>query len=137
MLKIKEPHYFINILIQLAKIDGIISQEEIDMIMRLGKLNNLSDEEINLLFDRIDDTKNVVNLSDDEKFNMLYNLVQMMKVDGILFPEEMEFCAKISQNMGYTKQALYFLITNINSKSSHKQADMEALKKEMYAHIKK
>ena len=137
MLKIKEPHYFINILIQLAKIDGIISQEEIDMIMRLGKLNDLSDEEINLLFDRMDDTKNVVNLSDDEKFNMLYNLVQMMKVDGILFPEEMEFCAKISQNMGYTKQALYFLITNINSKSSHKQADMEALKKEMYAHIKK
>lgn len=137
MNKIKDPQYFINILVQLAKIDGIISQEEIDMIVRLGKINNLSDEEINTLFDREDDTKHVVNLPEDEKFNMLYNLVQMMKVDGILFPEEMEFCAKISQNMGYTKQALYFLVTNISSKLSHKESDIEELKKGMYAHIKK
>jgi hypothetical protein len=124
----------LQILVQLAKIDGVVSQDEIDLIRQVGKANGLTEEDIAAAFDETHEVGNLEDLSDDEKYEYMYRVVQLMKIDGRLYKEEITYCAKMASKMGYNEDVLYHLITKIYS-DPHVSADKEALKKKVQKYL--
>ncbi|RJE72602.1 TerB family tellurite resistance protein [Reichenbachiella sp. MSK19-1] len=120
----------LNILIQLAKIDGIVVQEEIDLINEVGKANGLTEEEIMAFYDQEMKLENLSELKDDEKYELIYSVVQLMKIDGKLYNEEIKYCAKMAARLGYDENVLFELMLKIYA-DPDLCADKESLKKEI------
>lgn len=117
----------LNILVQLAKVDGVVVKEEIDLITHIGKANGMTDEEINECFTDEIPIGDLSNLSDDTKYEYIYSIVQLMKIDGRLYKEEIEFCARISAKLGYNEDVLLQLMIKIYS-DPHISADKYHIK---------
>ncbi|UXP30731.1 TerB family tellurite resistance protein [Reichenbachiella agarivorans] len=124
----------LNILIQLAKIDGVIVQQEIDLINEVGKANGLSNEEIREAYEEAVslDLDNLTGLTDDEKYDVIYSVVQLMKIDGKLYNEEIKYCAKMASRLGYDENVLFELMLKI-----YADPDLCADKASLKKHIQK
>ena len=124
----------LNILIQLAKVDGVVVQEEIDLINEIGKAHGMSEEEISASFDEHESVDDLNGLSDDEKFEYVYSIVQLMKIDGRLYDEEIKFCGKIAAKLGYKEDVLFELMLKIYS-DPHLSAKKEEIKSQIQAYL--
>ncbi len=126
----------LNVLVQLAKIDGVVVQDEIDLIKKIGKANGMTSEEISESFEDPTLIENLDNLSPDEKYDYIYNVVQLMKIDGRLYKEEIRFCARLISKLGYKEEALRELILRIHS-DEHISTDKATLKETIQQYLKK
>ncbi|GAB4250778.1 MAG: hypothetical protein Tsb0034_29920 [Ekhidna sp.] len=93
------------ILIELANRDGEIDEREHRLIHQIGEAHGLSIGEIEDLISappRIDYSK----LTEDERFEMLYDLVRLMKVDGKIFDEEILYCLDVAKRLHYPLEAV-------------------------------
>ncbi len=105
----------LNILVQLASSDGAIADKELRLIKTIAEAHELSDEEINEL---IKDPKPIANLeylSEDQKFEFLYNVIQLMKADGQVFKSEIVFCEDMAERLGYNRKVVAELSSKIYS----------------------
>jgi len=107
------PH--LNILVQMAQIDGESDETELELIRQIGKSENLSDDDI----DKIIDTTNhdggipsIENLSEKDKLELMTNLILVMKIDGIIHKNEMQFCLDMIDKIGYDQDAFYELVSS-------------------------
>ncbi len=66
-------------------------------------------------------------LSDDEKFEYLYNIVQLMKIDSKIYLSEINFCEDMAVRLGFNKKVIGRLSRQIFSDPSI-TADKERLK---------
>ena len=70
-------------LTQLAKVDGSFAATEKSLIMRIGKSHGMSEEDIeNILFSSEEDI-DWQSFGVDEKFDLLYDAILVMKVQYI------------------------------------------------------
>lgn len=126
----------INLLVQLAKVDGVVVQDEIDLIKQIGEANGMSSDEISACFENPNLVEDLGNLTDDEKYEYIYNIVQLMKIDGRLYKEEIQFCAKLVSKIGYAEEVLIELMLKIYSDPDI-SADKESLKSTIQQYLKK
>jgi len=122
--------------VQLSRVDGVVVQEEIDLINQLGKAHDMNDEEITQCFDDPMELEDLTGLTDDEKYDYIYGIVQLMKIDGRIYEEEIRFCAKMASKLGYKEDVLFELILKIYSDPDI-SADKEALKVKIQQYLKK
>ena len=127
---------YLNILVQLARVDGVVVQEEIDLINQVGKAHSMSEEEITRCFDDPSDIGTLAGLSDDEKYEYIYGIVQLMKIDGRLYDDEIKFCAKMASKLGYKEDVLFELILKIYSDPDISE-EKEVLKEKIQTFLKK
>lgn len=125
----------LNILVQLAKVDGVVVQDEIDLIKQIGQANGMSSDEISRCFDDPELVENLDKLSDDEKYEYIYNIVQLMKIDGRLYKEEIAFCAKMASKLGYDEEVLLELMLKIYS-DPEITTDKQTLKSTIQKYLK-
>ena len=93
------------ILIELANRDGEIDDSERRLIHQIGQAHNHSEEEINELF--LNTPKvHYDKLTNDERFEMLYDLVRLMQVDGKIFDDEILYCLDVARKLGYPMEAI-------------------------------
>ena len=123
------PH--LNILVQLAKVDGQADHTELEIIRAIGKSKNLSDEDIENAIDLAEEgdlVDSVSEFSPIEKLDLLLNLVLVMKADGIVHKEEMKFCLKLVRKLGYDDDALFDLVshTKVDDELTADRSQMEA-----------
>lgn len=104
-----------NLLVQLARVDGVVVQDEIDLIRQIGEANGLSTAEISACFEDPSLIEDLDSLTDDEKYDYIYNIVQLMKIDGRLYKEEIRFCARLASKLGYSEEVLMELMLKIYS----------------------
>ncbi len=102
----------LRIMIQLAQSDGNVSDVELDMIYHIAKSNGIPQEEIKKLLDEPEGRINPGELSNQRKFEYLYNIVLLMKVDDKLFPAEMNFCFRLATKLGYRETVIFELISS-------------------------
>jgi len=126
---------YLNILVQLSRVDGVVVQEEIDLINQLGKAHGMNDEEITQCFDDPQEIEGLTDLTDDEKYDYIYGIVQLMKIDGRIYEEEIRFCAKMAAKVGYSEDVLFELILKIYSDPDI-SADKEVLKENIQRFLK-
>lgn len=98
MLPIEEQ---LSILVHLSKADNYVAKEESDLIHHIGESNGLSYDQVENVIDNPKPIGSLDNLPDDEKFEYLFNVIQLMKVDKKIFQKEIEFCERIAIKLGY------------------------------------
>ena len=117
----------LNVLINLAAIDRIIDPKEVRLITMIGQANGFTKAEVE---DMIIHPQTIINMGEmtpDEKFEHLYYLVTLMKSDGKIFQNEIDFCEKVADKLGYRKGVVAALSQHIYSDISIR-ADRELLR---------
>jgi len=122
-------------LVQLARVDGVVVQEEIDLITQIATGFGMSSDEISACFEDPSQIGDLSNLPDDQKFEYIYNMVQLMKIDGRLYKEEIQYCAKMANNLGYDEEVLTELMLKIYS-DPHISADKASVKSSVQKYLK-
>lgn len=108
----------LSTLIQLANADGEFSGEEKQLIYMIGKANRLKEEEIDELVNNPEEMPPVSTMSDEDKFDYLYNVVQLMKIDSQVYLSEIKYCEDIAEKLGFKKKVIGALSKQIYSDPS-------------------
>jgi len=126
----------LKLLISLAQIDGKVAERERTYITNIGRANDLSEIDIEQLLDQRHQLIIPKELSDDEKFDYIFSLVQLMKIDERMYKEEMLFCSKIADNLGYDNQVMFELLLHVKPVGMEKD-EIINLKEITQKHLKK
>jgi uncharacterized tellurite resistance protein B-like protein len=118
----------VKLLINLARIDGEVAEREQSYIRNIGMANGLAASEINPLFSQRHELIIPDNLTNDQKFNYIFSLVQLMKIDERMYKEEILFCSKIASKLGYNQDVMFDLMLHVRS-AAMANDEMTALKK--------
>lgn len=122
----------LEVLLRLALIDENFDDQERDMIRMIASANGVPKEETEemisaALKNKSDGPIALPILSDDEKFEYLYNIVQLMKIDNKVYLSEINFCENMAVRLGFNKNVIGRLSKQIFSDPSI-TADKEQLK---------
>ena len=117
----------LKLLINLAQIDGEVVEKVIKYITNIGLANGIPLADINSLFSQTHDLIVPANLNDQERFEFIINLVQLMKIDDRLYQEEIQFCSKLASRLGYDQNVMFDLMLHVRSEMEANELD--ALKK--------
>lgn len=130
----------LNHLIALALIDNNFSTKEKNMIVSLAKANKIPEVEIVELMEKSLKKRkqsdielpnmSVPNMTSEEKFEYLYNIVQLMKVDSEVFLSEIRFCEDLAVKLGYSRKVISVLSQKIFSDPAI-TSDREKLQQEV------
>jgi len=93
----------LNVLINLAASDKSVADRESKLIQVIAKANGISKEEVEAMINNPKPIGNIVSFTADEKFEHLYHLIQLMKMDGLVFRSEIVFCETIAEKLGFKK----------------------------------
>ena len=124
----------LKMLIQLAVSDSMIAEKEKRMIYMVGTANGVSREEVDKMIESPEPMGSLGTLSDDQKFEYIYQLIQMMKIDGQVFRTEISFCEDIAEKLGYKKTVVGELSSRIYSDPTM-TADRDLLRKKAAKHL--
>jgi hypothetical protein len=116
-----------KLLISLAQIDGTIAPNEKNYVLNIGRANGLDEQSIKSLFEERHPVVIPNNLTSEEKFNYIFSLVQLMKIDERMYKEEILFCSKIASTLGYDKQVMFDLMMHVKGTSMEK-VEIDSLK---------
>ena len=118
----------LKLLVNLARADGEVAEKERQHIINIGQANHLLVSEILPLFSGDHPTEVPKNLSEEEKFDYIFKLVQLMKIDEKIYKEEIRYCAQVAATLGYREDVLFELMLKVKSTAMGNE-EMEALRK--------
>lgn len=125
----------LHALAQLGSVDGHLSEKELRFVKMLAKVNGMSDDDFNSVIANPQPTEDLSTLSDDQKFEFIYSLVQLMKADGQVFKSEIDFCEHVADELGYKKSVIGELSSRIYSDPAI-TTDRERLKNRAQKYLK-
>lgn len=125
-----------KLLINLAQIDGTVADREKNYIINIGRANGIYPDQITPLFNQRHALIVPEDLPANEKFQYIFNLVQLMKIDERMYKEEIVFCSNIAEKLGYDKQVMFELLLNVKA-GEMSETELESLKKITEKHLKK
>ena len=105
----------LNVLINLAASDRTVGDKEAKVIHIIGKANGLTKEEVDTMLKKPQPIGDLSSLTEDQKFENLYHLIQLMKSDGQVFKSEIHFCEQMAEKLGYKKAVVGELASKIYS----------------------
>ena len=117
-----------KLLINLAKVDGQVADKEKNYLINIGRANGIYPDEIYPLFTQNHEVLVPADLSDDQKFDLIFTLVQLMKLDERMYREEIAFCGQVAERLGYNKQVMFELLAQVKS-GRMDSIEMDSLKK--------
>ena len=125
-----------KLLISLAQIDGTVAPRERNYIINIGRANNFYPDQVVPLFDQRHNLIIPDDLNDDQKFDYLFSLVQLMKIDERMYREEIMFCSKIAATLGYDQQVMFELLLHVKAVAMTEE-EMVELKKLVQKYLKR
>lgn len=105
----------LNVLINLAASDRNVGEKEAKVIHMIGKANGVSKEDVDAMMKKPQPIGDLSAFSEEQKFENLYHLIQLMKSDGQVFKSEVHFCEEIAEKLGYKKAVVGELSSRIYS----------------------
>ena len=120
----------LSVLVQLANIDGDFAGEERDLIYMIGKANGVSESEINNMVDNPEPLPPLSTMTEDDKFEYLFHLVQLMKIDSQVYLSEIKFCEELAEKIGFKRNVISQLSSRIYSDPAI-ASDVSSLKREV------
>lgn len=115
----------------LMRVDGNINDEEMKLIVKIGKERlKLSNEEIKSVL--LNEFNDFTAPKDEEEFKtILYDLVFLMMADGVIDDKEYKYCVKFASIFGYDSSAVLEMATNILKAATNKSVDVTDLSKQL------
>jgi uncharacterized tellurite resistance protein B-like protein len=105
----------LNVLINLAASDSKVAEKEAKVIHLIAKVNGIPRDEVEEMLKKPKPIGNFDTLTEDQKFENLYHLIQLMKSDGQVFKSEIHFCEQVAEKLGYKKGVVAELSSRIYS----------------------
>lgn len=124
-----------KLLVNLARVDGRVADRERNYIINIGRANGIYPDEITPLFDQQHQLLVPQDLNADEKFDYIFSLVQLMKIDERMYKEEIIFCSDIATKLGFDRQVMFDMMLHVKG-SGMQPAEIEALKSMVIKHLK-
>lgn len=118
----------LKLLVNLSRIDGEMAPRERTYITNIGKAHGFPESSVETLFYGNHETFIATNLTNDQRFEYLFNLVQLMKLDERLYQEEIKFCAATASKLGYKPDVMFEMLTYVKSTEMNEE-EINALKK--------
>lgn len=122
-------------LVLLAKSDETMDERELNLIFRIGRANKLEDDEIQAIIDNPGQIGSLDELNNDEKFEFLFSIIQLMKVDDEIFNSEIDYCNQIAVKLGYGMGAVMEMYPKVHKNLIIKQ-EKDALKQKVNSFLK-
>jgi len=101
-------------LVALAKADGHIDARETNFIVAVGKKNGMSASDVQTLIAGATGASNDLPTNDSDRFDQIFDLVDMMLADGIVDETEMDFCIMMAEKLGFRKAIVGVLVRKIS-----------------------
>jgi uncharacterized membrane protein YebE (DUF533 family) len=98
----------------LAKADGHIDAREMNFILAVGKKNGMSSSNVKALVSGAKGASNDLPSTDSERFDQIFDLVDMMLADGVVDETEMDFCIMMAEKLGFRKAIVGVLVRKIS-----------------------
>ena len=98
----------------LAKIDGHVDESELNFIVAVGRKHGIKADDVRTLVQNATREHLVIPDNDDDRFDQLFDLVDMMLADGIMDDAEMDFCTEMAQRLGFRKAVVGLLVRKIS-----------------------
>lgn len=116
----------LKLLVNLALIDDEVADREKKYIINIGMANGLSSADVEHLFNQTHPVIVPDGLTDHQKFDYLFSLVQLMKIDERLYKDEIKYCSTVAAKLGYKQEVMFELMLKVSS--SMKQAEIDNLR---------
>ncbi len=117
----------LKLLVNLARIDGDIADRERKYITTIGLANGVPMEDIVPLFGQDHENVGLMHLKNQEKFDYIVSLVQLMKIDERLYQEEIKYCSEVAARLGYDQTVMFDLMLHVREEMQRNE--LQALKK--------
>lgn len=117
----------LKLLINLAQIDGQVGERERNYIFNIGRANGLAEIVVEPLFESSHALIVPDNLNNAQKFDYIFSLVQLMKIDERLYQDEIRYCSKVAAKLGYEEAVMFDLMLHVRTVMEVNELD--ALKK--------
>lgn len=117
----------LKLLINLARIDGAVAEKERKYISNIGLANGIPMQDITPLFDQDHELIIPSDLNQDQRFEYIFSLIQLMKIDERLYQEEIRYCSKVAAKLGYDEAVMFELMLHVREVMEANELD--ALKK--------
>ncbi len=101
-------------LIALAKADGVIADSELKYLYAAGKKLGMKEDEVNAAIRDSSKIEYKMPANDAERFDHLFELIEMMLVDGAIEENEIDFCIEVSENLGFKKSVVGVLVRKVS-----------------------
>ena len=125
----------IKLLVNLARVDGEIAERERSYILNIGHANKIKPSEILPLFTSVQEEIIPAGMTSDQKFKYIFSLVQLMKIDGRLYREEIKYCSRVAAKLGYDEQVMFDLMLHVSAEMG--AAEVKALEELTQKFLKK
>ncbi|MFZ1807545.1 MAG: hypothetical protein WAU36_10005 [Cyclobacteriaceae bacterium] len=116
----------LKLLVNLALIDDEVADREKKFITNIGLANGLTEQDVVYLFNQNHEVIVPHGLTDDQKFDYLFSLVQLMKIDERLYKEEIKYCSHVAAKLGYKQEVMFELMLKVSA--TMKKAEIESLR---------
>jgi len=124
----------LSMLVDLAMVDDDFDDKEKLLIYMVGKANGLTEKEVDEIIENPHPIENVESFSFDQKFEYLFNIVQLMKIDHEVFLSEIHYCEDMAEKLGFERKVIGELSKGIYADPSI-TSDRERLKKKVEKHL--
>ena len=101
-------------LVALAKADGHMDEREMSFIVAVGKKNGMRADEVRSIMGNSSQIRLIIPDNDSERFDQIFDLVDMMLADGIVDDTEMSFCVNMAEKLGFRKEVVSRLVRHIS-----------------------
>lgn len=98
----------------LAKADGHIDEREMSFIVAVGRKNGMRSADVRSIVGNTSTVDMVLPDNDSERFDQIFDLVDMMLADGIVDDTEMSFCVEMAQRLGFQQDIVSGLVRRIS-----------------------
>ena len=98
----------------LAKADGHIDEREMSFIVAVGRKNGMRAGEVRSIVGNASTVDMVLPDNDSERFDQIFDLVDMMLADGIVDDTEMRFCVDMAEKLGFRQDSVSVLVLKIS-----------------------
>jgi hypothetical protein len=116
--KKQNKEYFVH-LVRIAKADDVVSQNELELLVRIGKNLGFTNPEIDKLIESTGKFDYVPPYELSKRFNQLYEIVKMTMADGVIDNSEMRLARGFATISGFTEneipKLLVLLISGIKN----------------------
>ncbi|NLJ08061.1 MAG: TerB family tellurite resistance protein [Sphingobacteriales bacterium] len=100
-------------LIQIMFADGRIADEELKLLLGIGKNYHYSEDQIRFLIDHRKEHEAKLPDSFSDRYKKLYELILMIVVDGEADPDEIILLKKIAHKMGFRSEVIETVVSNL------------------------
>lgn len=98
----------------LAKADGHIDEREMSFIVAVGQKNGMRAAEVRNVVANSGSVNLLLPDNDSERFDQIFDLVDMMLADGVVDDNEMDFCINMACKLGFRTAIVGVLVRKIS-----------------------